>query len=279
MSAAWTWPLPLATAYCLFLTLLVGATFIDFDHYIIPNSFTIGGAVAGLVASALVPALHQANSPWSSLGQSALGGLAGFLALWIVVELGKLAFGRRALKYEKPEPWKIDQPDPEAPPRFTIENEPISWWDLFTRKKNKLVIDCATLRLNGEKIAPQNLHVHEDRIELPKDNRTIPLEDLDSASGSANSVVIPREAMGFGDVLFLMMFGTFLGWIAVLWIVAVSSVLGSVVGITTKILGRAEWSGRLPFGPYLAAAALLWLWLGARSVNWYLQLTGLADRF
>jgi len=41
-----------------FLSVLVCATFIDLDHMIIPDVFTIGAAMIGLLLSLLVPSLH-----------------------------------------------------------------------------------------------------------------------------------------------------------------------------------------------------------------------------
>lgn len=41
-----------------FVSLLICATFIDFDHMIIPDRFSIGAAVVGVVLSIAVPALH-----------------------------------------------------------------------------------------------------------------------------------------------------------------------------------------------------------------------------
>jgi leader peptidase (prepilin peptidase)/N-methyltransferase len=55
---------PLGKALCgmLFLSVLISALFIDLDHFIIPDVFTIGAGVVGVVLSFAVPALHdQAN--------------------------------------------------------------------------------------------------------------------------------------------------------------------------------------------------------------------------
>jgi leader peptidase (prepilin peptidase)/N-methyltransferase len=52
-------PLALVPVYWLFLSGLVVGTFIDFDHFILPDSVTIGGMVAGPVLSALVPAMQM----------------------------------------------------------------------------------------------------------------------------------------------------------------------------------------------------------------------------
>ena len=35
---------------------------------------------------------------------------------------------------------------------------------------------------------------------------------------------------------------------------------------------RREWAARIPFGPYLAAGATLWLFFGPRLLNWYFSL-------
>jgi leader peptidase (prepilin peptidase)/N-methyltransferase len=47
-----------AVAGWVFLAGLVCATFIDLDHMVIPDAFTIGGGVAGVVLSCLLPSLH-----------------------------------------------------------------------------------------------------------------------------------------------------------------------------------------------------------------------------
>lgn len=51
-------PPSVAVCGCVFLSCLIAATFIDLDHMIIPDVFTIGLGVAGVVLSTLVPALH-----------------------------------------------------------------------------------------------------------------------------------------------------------------------------------------------------------------------------
>jgi leader peptidase (prepilin peptidase)/N-methyltransferase len=76
----------------LFLSALLCATFIDLDHMVIPDVFTIGLGVAGVLLSFFVPALHdQHHSIFivASLqsGTSALTGLlvGSGLVLWIAL--------------------------------------------------------------------------------------------------------------------------------------------------------------------------------------------------
>src|SRR5664279_3211869 len=57
------WQSPaLALVYSIFLAGLITATFIDFEHFIIPDEITLGGAVVGFMISFFLPSLHQANT-------------------------------------------------------------------------------------------------------------------------------------------------------------------------------------------------------------------------
>src|ERR1043166_5833225 len=61
----WVWkvfPWQIAIAYWVFVSLLIAATFIDFEHFIIPDEITIGGTIAGGLASLPLPALMGADS-------------------------------------------------------------------------------------------------------------------------------------------------------------------------------------------------------------------------
>jgi leader peptidase (prepilin peptidase)/N-methyltransferase len=86
--------LPHAAAACgwVFLGSLVCAMFIDLDHMIIPDVFTIGLAVEGLVLSALVPSLHGQHGDYYAVDslRSGCAALVGMVAgsgvvLWIAL--------------------------------------------------------------------------------------------------------------------------------------------------------------------------------------------------
>lgn len=81
-----------------------------------------------------------------------------------------------------------------------------------------------------------------------------------------------REGMGGGDAKLLAMLGAFLGWKAVPFIIFTSSLVGSVVGLSLMGLQRKGRHLAIPFGPYLAMGAVLYIFYGPQLINWYLRL-------
>jgi leader peptidase (prepilin peptidase)/N-methyltransferase len=80
-----------------------------------------------------------------------------------------------------------------------------------------------------------------------------------------------REAMGFGDVKLMGAVGAFLGWKAVLFSIVASSFVGSLVGLTLVIVGSKGMRSRIPYGPYIALAALLWIFWGPSMWEAYMR--------
>ena len=92
--------------------------------------------------------------------------------------------------------------------------------------------------------------------------------------------VLKKEALGFGDVFLLAGLGAWLGVAAILPVILLSSIQGAVIGLLLIWLGRSQpgpggpadepaseeaWvppRHAVPFGPFLALAALEWLFLG-----------------
>jgi len=68
-----------------------------------------------------------------------------------------------------------------------------------------------------------------------------------------------REGMGGGDIKLLAMIGAFLGWQSLPFVVFGSSVLGTVVGVWAMVKQRKGGKTVIPYGPFLAIAALLYL--------------------
>ncbi len=160
--------------YWLVLGGFVLGTFVDLEHFIIPDSVTIGGMIAGPLLSALCPMLHAQEIWWRGLMSSSIGLLVGFGILFAVAEIGTWAF--------------------------------------------------------------------------------------------------KKEAMGFGDVKLMGAIGAFLGWKAVLFTVFASATLGSIVGITLILSGKAEKQSQIPFGPYICSGAAIWMFWGEQIFEAYMRI-------
>ena len=160
--------------YWMVIAGLIVATFIDFEHYIIPNEITFGGLIIGLLLSAVYPPLLDADTIKVSLMRSFLGAIVGGVALLTVAMVGELIFR--------------------------------------------------------------------------------------------------REAMGMGDVKLLAAIGAFFGWQSTLFTILISSLLGGVVGLILVLVRQKGWQSRIPYGPYIAFGAVLWMFCGHEMIDWYLKL-------
>jgi leader peptidase (prepilin peptidase)/N-methyltransferase len=198
MPASQLLPPLIVPIYWLLLGGLIAATFIDLDHYIIPDEISIGGVVVGFALSCAVPSLHGAEN-------FLMGGLASALGIM-------------------------------------VGSAVVLWLAIF-----------------GE-------------------------------------VIFKKEAMGFGDVKFMGMIGAFLGWQATLFSLFAASLVGAIVGVMWIAMSRERramgkkfsseqayysldaWDLRgevdaasarssIPFGPFLALGAVIWVFAGAHILK------------
>ena len=167
---------------------LIVATFIDFEHYIIPNEITIGGIVVGLVLSAVYPPLQPVD----------------LFTSWM------LKFG------------------PAGMP---------AWGAALFRSFTGVLVGGLTLL----------------------------------AVAMIGEAIFRKEAMGMGDVKLLAAIGAFFGWQSTLFTLFVSSMLGGVVGLVLVAGSKKGWHSRIPYGPYIAFGALLWMFYGREIMNWYVH--------
>ena len=264
----WVWkifPWPMAVSYWVFVSLLIAATFIDFEHFIIPDEITIGGTVVGIIASFAVPELMNTASHVRALITSALSAVLGYVVLWVVLEAGKKVFGKKRIRLDAPTPFTWTRKGDDAD--FVVGEEQGLWSDYFARETDQLILHCDKAIVGDRYLGAADLRFHYDRVNLGSE--PISLDTLDQISGIVRELEIPREAMGRGDLKFLAAIGAFLGWRAVLFSVFAGSLLGSVVGLLTLIIGKRVWSAKLPFGPYLALGGLIWLFFGDALITWY----------
>jgi len=372
-----------ALAYCLFLAGLIVATFIDFEHFIIPDEITLGGTAVGLVISLLLPSLHGVSSLGESLIQSGLGIGIGWGLVYGVLNLGKLLFGSYAIEFDPQSRVVFTETAIVFPPkRLPLEPllPPVGWFG-FQASRIELVDRChlnvpvavsatqvilhtaagpetfaraalphlevifdrqlssrETARLAGvpwnplggflnwlRELGRSLMHLPKSEIRrgswlvftaseawLHRDDLRFETDDVFHRESDAircqareirtdfgcwrdtpmtltpkkltiggaeyhpeavammevvtDRMVMPREAMGEGDVKFMAAIGAFTGWQGVLFSLMVSSLIGSVVGITLIAARRREWSSRMPYGPYIALAAVIWVFFGHQFV-------------
>jgi leader peptidase (prepilin peptidase)/N-methyltransferase len=252
----------LALIYSGVLAGFIAATFIDLEHLIIPDEITLGGIVAGLLASAAVPALHGVASAARSLEQSMMGALVGAGLVYAILRAGKLMYGRHDLDLGG-----------EAKVLFTetsvrLPTEEVPYEELFYRGSDRIEFQARRVEMvdrcyldTAVRLSQKELQVGEDRYEP---------EAVEWLEVVTDRLTVPREAMGLGDVKFMAAIGAFLGWHAVLFSLMVSAFIGAAVGVSLIVCRKREWSSRLPYGPYIALAATGWIFFGSDLLNWWL---------
>ncbi len=85
-----------------------------------------------------------------------------------------------------------------------------------------------------------------------------------------------KPGMGFGDVKLMAMLGAIFGLPGVILTIVLSSFIGSIAGVTMILLNkRKEGSGEegnyLPFGPSIAVAGILVMFVGPELINAYMD--------
>ena len=260
-----TFPWQAAIAYWIFVSFLIVGTFIDFEHFIIPDRVTIGGIIAGVVASLTVPALMETDSRLAAGVRSLLAAALGYVILLLVLEAGKIAFGRKRIQFDAPTPFTWTKREDDAD--FLVGSEKSLWSEHFAREKDRLLLQCDEAKIDNHTYGNVTLDFHYDRVAV--EGEEFLLDHVNEISGVARELLIPREAMGRGDLKFLAAIGAFLGWRAVLFSLFAGSLLGSIIGLITLIVGKRVWSAKLPFGPYLAFGAVSWMFFGDVFLRWY----------
>ena len=256
--------MPVALVYAVFLAGLIAATFIDFEHFIIPDEITFGGMAVGFAASFFVPSLHDASTLNVGLRRSFIGAIVGAATIYGILRLGKLLFGRQWVK------WPRDAKIIFTETSVHLPDKEIPYDELFYRKSDVIMLHARTVELVDRgyqdvlvRLSPSALEIGEEKMNP---------NDVPCMEAVSTEIVLPREAMGLGDVKFMGAIGAFLGWQGVVFSLMFSSLIGAVVGVTLIVMRRREWSSRMPYGPYIALAAAVWIFGGKKLVPWLLAM-------
>lgn len=251
----------LALAYCVILAGFIAATFIDFAHFIIPDEITLGGIVVGFLCSLAVPALHGVSERAAALRYSMIGIAIGGGVIYGILRLGKLLFGRQKFVLE-----------PDSRLIFTesallLPDREIPYEDIFYRKSDKIRIAATEVEMIDR--CYRNVPVSLTQTVLTVGDDIFQPETIPHLEVVTSELIIPREAMGLGDVKFMAAIGAFIGGSGVFFALMLSAIIGSIVGVGAIVIGRKEWSSRIPYGPYIAVAAAIWIFLpSAFQIEW-----------
>ncbi|MBI2182198.1 MAG: prepilin peptidase [Deltaproteobacteria bacterium] len=85
----------------------------------------------------------------------------------------------------------------------------------------------------------------------------------------AYAAVTGTEGMGGGDIKLLAMIGAFLGWPSIPVTLFLSSLAGSIIGLSAMLVKGVGRKYALPFAPFLCLGALLHLFFGKELVAFY----------
>lgn len=255
----------LALIYSGFIAALIAASFIDFEHFIIPDEITLGGVGVGFLVSLLVPALHGAETSAGAIERSVIGILVGAGLVYGILRLSKLLYGRQ--RFDLPADTRIFFTETA----LELPDRSIPYEDIFYRKSDAIVLQAKTVELVDRGYAHVAVRLSPDRLQIGTDE--FKPEEVGHLEVVTDEIVVPREAMGLGDVKFMAAIGAFLGWQAVLFSLMLSAMIGAAVGLSLVALKRGELSSsRLPYGPYIAMAAVIWIFWGPALVGWWFGL-------
>ncbi len=81
-----------------------------------------------------------------------------------------------------------------------------------------------------------------------------------------------KEGLGMGDVTMMLVIGAYLGWLPTVLTLILGSFAGALVGIFFIVGRKKDMQFALPFGTFLAPAAIVAMLWGERIITAYLSL-------
>ncbi len=88
---------PVLVSYLVMVSGFIVAIFVDFEHRIIPDEVSIGGMIAGVIFSLIIPQMHGTHSPFLGVGYSLLGLLVGGGSIYLMGVIGDFVFKKETM--------------------------------------------------------------------------------------------------------------------------------------------------------------------------------------
>jgi leader peptidase (prepilin peptidase)/N-methyltransferase len=271
--AAPTW-ITLATfaSHALLITLMAAASLIDIDEKLIPDEVTVPGTLLGLTLATLLP--------MSLLPHAAIQDAAPAVGVKVALPLDADAEGGtltvEPTTFAAPADWPAVLAGPHNIRALAIGLGCYALWCFaltprLWRRRRGLAFGLAILlaRVRRELARPPLLWImlagfvaiplvwYYDGA--PWAGLLTALVGMIGASALVwavrivGSAALRREALGFGDVLLMMMIGTFVGWQAGVMVFFLSPFAALFVGLLQLILRRDD---EIYYGPFLCLATL-----------------------
>ncbi|HWE35485.1 MAG TPA: prepilin peptidase [Isosphaeraceae bacterium] len=235
------------------ISLLIVATFIDYDHYLIPDAVTVTGMVLGIGLAAIFPEVRpepaSATTAFGALLPPLEAAPAGFAIGFLVQAVLDLALLRR--------PGRLG---------LGLFGAFVGWQAALrtgTAPWGSVVVGVECLLIGGAIVW---------------------------AIRVVGSILLRKEAMGFGDVTLMAMIGSFVGWQPLPMVLFLGAMLGLVhallrfFAIVLRWLRGGKFGGALrpiPFGPYLSLAAIVlllgWPWIWTKWAAGYYRTVGVVS--
>ena len=168
------------------------------------------------------------------LTQSLLGIGVGAGIFYGVLRLGKLLFGRRRVSL--PGESKIIFTETS----LHFPDHEIPYEEIFSRRTDVIALHARTVELADRCYRDVDVRLGSEKLEIG-DEQMNP-EEVPHLEAVTSAVVLPREAMGLGDVKLMGAIGAFLGWPAVIFSLMASSVIGTLIIGSLIVVGRRSRS-------------------------------------
>jgi leader peptidase (prepilin peptidase)/N-methyltransferase len=219
--------------YLFMLSCFIVATFVDFEHRIIPDEVSLGGMFAGFCCSLAFPFLHPAVTSEEAYTT------AVFTAVFVVtcLSMNYLYLLLRKIKVEREDVVYI-----VSCLAMALGQMGLAMFLKFFPGTGPWALSLA-LSLQGALIGGGLIYL----------------------MGVVGEWIFKKEAMGGGDVKLLAMVGAFMGWKLAVLTFFIAPFFGAVVGIVEKIRTK---DSAIAYGPYLVLGALVSLFWGQRIISW-----------
>tara|TARA_B100000809_G_scaffold225655_1_gene236775 strand:+ start:5570 stop:6781 length:1212 start_codon:yes stop_codon:yes gene_type:complete len=283
-AADFGWPLPSLFVGWFLVCILVAVSFVDSDHQIIPNKFTYTGLVIAVAAALIWPQTHALDRITAEFAQTVarfwdgiygtrqivvldlvLGVILGGGVFWLFSTVGHVILGRDR-----------QQLDPPATIVLTPDNlqiaaaEPTAWKDVLYTDADRVKVIGKVVAADLKDTEPDPcLGPGEDEVKIVADDMsitargvTVPMTAVERVVVEARQIVLPRLAIGLGDVKLFAVLGAFFGPAGAVIVLVLSCSIGFVAGLgfgIVRLLQGRGWDGSICFGPFISVAALIYL--------------------